>query len=93
MSASIKREILNKLEELVKDRVAPGFQLVLGHKKETLGCFVVGLRDAMNNKPVTPSTWFDLASLTKIISTVDLLMLARQEGRIESLDVPLSRWF
>lgn len=95
ISRETSRLIQNKLNELVKERVAPGFQLSLGHKDQSLGLWVAGQRDprARHRAPVTPGTWFDLASLTKILSGVYFTMWAVQTNRIRSLDDPLITYF
>ena len=41
--------------------------------------------------PATPSTLFDLASLTKVVGTLPLALLLHQQGRW-SIDDPVGRW-
>jgi CubicO group peptidase (beta-lactamase class C family) len=93
LNSGTRRRIVEKLRGLVQDRAAPGFQLALGYKNETIGLFSVGACDLKNRRPVRSLTWFDLASLTKVLVTVDLLMRAKQENRIIDLSLPLRTWF
>lgn len=85
--------IQKRLDQLVKDGGAPGFQLGLGWKDRSLGVFMSGTRFPHSSRVVLPETWFDLASLTKIISTSSLMMIALQEGKIKSLDDHLQAYF
>jgi CubicO group peptidase (beta-lactamase class C family) len=93
LKSTVKRRIHEKLQALVQAKAASGFQLVLGYKHETLGIFCEGLADLKDKRAVTPKTWYDLSSLTKILSTVDLLIKAKQEKKISDLDQPLKTWF
>lgn len=85
ITGDLKRRIKIRLKELVQDGGAPGFQLSLGLRDECLGVWSEG--------SVTDRTWFDLASLTKIISTVSLTMLAVQQKKIPRLSEPLQSFF
>ncbi|MBN8555029.1 MAG: serine hydrolase [Deltaproteobacteria bacterium] len=93
LDKKFKKKINYKLSELIRAGAAPGFQLALGLKDESLGVFCAGIRDFRSHRPVLDETWFDLASLTKILSTVDLLMQAVQEKKIADLNLPLKTWF
>jgi CubicO group peptidase (beta-lactamase class C family) len=85
--------IQKRLDDLVTSKGAPGFQLALGIKDRCLGVFVAGARDPRTQRAVLPETWFDLASLTKIIATSTLTMMAVQDGRIRSLEDPVGQYF
>lgn len=93
LKASLNREIQRRLTQLVKQGAAPGFQLTLGFKNRTLGTFVAGVRDPRSQALVRRWTWFDLASLTKIIMTVDGIMMALHERKLENLSQPLKVFF
>lgn len=84
ISTVLKKSIRLKLRELIREGGAPGFQLALGFRDECLGIWAEG---------VTDKTWFDLASITKIISTSYLTMLALQQKKISGLDEPLQSFF
>ncbi len=93
LKASLKKRIFEKLKALVKQGAAPGFQLVLGFKDQTLGSFSVGNADLQKFRRLRDNTWFDLASLTKILVTVDLIIRSLQSKQIADLDQPLKTWF
>ena len=50
----------------------------------------VGVRERANNSPVTPSTVFRIASMTKSFTALAILKL-RDEGKL-SLEDPVSKW-
>lgn len=85
--------ILEKLDEMQKLGVAPGFQLCLGFKDQCLGLYVLGKVRPDRSWPVSPQTHFDLASLTKVISIFSLVTLALQSRRLESLHQNLGDFF
>lgn len=87
------KRIIEKLEALVEQGAAPGFQLVLGYKDKCLGTYSVGLRDLEKKRPLYPTSFMDLASLTKVISTSTLLMFACQEKLIPDLSISLKQFF
>lgn len=91
--SSFKKECQQYLKDMVKSGAAPGFQLVLGWKDQTLGIFSAGVEDFRHRRPVRRQTWFDLASLTKMLVVVDLMAEALQTHKIASLELPLRTWF
>ncbi|MDB5036537.1 MAG: beta-lactamase [Bacteriovoracaceae bacterium] len=93
LKSPLKRRISEKLKTLVLEGAGSGFQLVLGFKNESLGCFTAGVADFKNRRVVRRSTRFDLASLTKILVVIDLLIKAHQENKISDLNSPLKTWF
>lgn len=93
LSISLQREIAFQLKTLISKGAGPGFQLVLGFKDQCLGIFCEGIEDFHSRRPVRPETYFDLASLTKIIVTVDLIIEALQTHRLASLDICLKNFF
>lgn len=93
MRRHLFKSIQQKLDELVEAGAAPGFQLVLGFKTESLPVICSGHRGPDFTQPVGSSTWFDLASLTKTISIFSLLLFALQKKLIPSVHEPLQTWF
>lgn len=89
---SVQAKINQKLLELTRKLAAPGFQLVLGWKDETLFSTAVG-KQFPKRWSVRRSTRFDLASLTKVIATSTELMRARQDQVLRSLDTPVGEFF
>ncbi len=93
MKNAWRRSFSQVLQAAIRKQAAPGFQCIVGWKDKTLGVFCEGVEDFKHHRAVRPNTWFDLASLTKILCTVDLLMMARQSGKFTSLDANLRPWF
>ena len=79
------------LEEATRDRRIPGAVLRVEWQGELRHESAHGLTRYDRPAPVLPSTWFDLASLTKILATVPAAMLAVQSGLID-LDAPLGEY-
>lgn len=78
------------LEQAIQERAFPGAAFgVLAHNQvlalDGIGCFTYDPAA----RPVTPSTLFDLASVTKVIATTSMSMLLYQNGQLE-LDRPLA---
>jgi len=93
MKARVQKQIEDYLRSWVSQGVAPGFQLALGYGQKTLGVFCVGSRDFLTARSVTPRTWYDLSSLTKVISGSTLIAFALQARLIPDLSCRLQMWF
>src|SRR3989338_4906447 len=89
LKISLRRWIVSRLHHLIREGGAHGFQLALGYKDKSLGVFTAGFQSVENRIPINSSSWFDLSSLTKILGTIDLLMEAMQNRKIEHLDQPI----
>jgi CubicO group peptidase (beta-lactamase class C family) len=77
------------LKQAVQERVFPGASLAVVYRGELaawrgIGCFTY----APDSPPVTPTTVFDLASVTKAVATTAMAMILNQRGLL-SLDQPL----
>jgi beta-N-acetylhexosaminidase len=78
------------IEAAIADSVAPGVALAVGRGGRLVRLRGYGHLDWAPGSPrVTPSTIFDLASLTKVLGTTSAIMLLADEGRI-SLDDPVA---
>lgn len=78
------------LEQAVRARAFPGAAYGILLNKEVLALDSVGrFTYEPNSPPVTPSTVFDLASVTKVVVTTAIAMLLYDRG-ILRLDTPLS---
>jgi CubicO group peptidase (beta-lactamase class C family) len=70
----------------------PGAVLLAGRGDETVHEHVVGLAEsaavsgAAHDRALTPQTWFDLASLTKVMGTLPCVLLLCADGRIALAD-------
>jgi beta-N-acetylhexosaminidase len=75
----------------IGDSVAPGVAIAVGRRGRLVRLRGYGTLDwAPGSPPVTPSTLFDLASLTKVVGTTSAVMLLADEGRL-ALDDPVVR--
>lgn len=85
------------LAELFADAVArpasdggiPGIVAAAGRGPSVLGTWTAGRADTVTGAPVTPETVFDLASLTKVVSTTTLVLSLAGSGALD-LDAPAS---
>jgi len=79
------------MEQAVLDGVFPGGALLVRAAGKTVHRSFHGRRSLEPpGGPVTAATCFDLASLTKVLATTPLVLLALQEGRLD-LDEPAHR--
>jgi CubicO group peptidase (beta-lactamase class C family) len=79
-------------QQAIQDKIFSGAQVILGEGDQTLFSGAYGkLSQQPDAGPVTSSTLFDIASLTKPVCTATLYMMALQEGRI-SLDDPIQKF-
>ncbi|GGD49039.1 serine hydrolase domain-containing protein [Muriicola marianensis] len=70
----------------------PGAQVLVAHKGEILFHKTYGYHTYDSLVPVQKNDLYDLASVTKILGTLPLLMKLVEEGRID-LDVPFSHYW
>jgi len=71
------------IEQAIADRAFPGAALELGRSTGDRAAGAYGcLTDEPDARAVTPQTIYDLASLTKVISTATLAMHAIEQGRL-----------
>ncbi|WP_448640778.1 serine hydrolase domain-containing protein [Geodermatophilus sp. URMC 63] len=68
----------------------PGCSAAVGVEGEVVWAAARGTADLATGRSLTPSTTFDIASVSKQFTATAVLLLV-QEGRL-SLDDPLSRW-
>jgi CubicO group peptidase (beta-lactamase class C family) len=77
------------VDEAVDAGQLPGAVLLAGRGDEPGRRHVVGLAEraglcrATADRPLTARTWFDLASLTKVVATLPCVLLLCADGRIE----------
>ena len=81
------------LAEGAADGTFPGAVAVVGRGDRVLLEAAVGVTRLVPapGEPVTPATWFDLASLSKPIATTTVALALAAEGRLD-LDAPVSRY-
>jgi CubicO group peptidase (beta-lactamase class C family) len=76
------------LEEAVREGVAPSFAAAVVLRGELVHLSAAGIA---LGKPALPSTWFDLASLTKPLATGLCALRLAQAGKID-LEAPVARY-
>jgi len=72
----------------IDERVTPGAALAIGRHGRLVRLRGYGLLGDGTDTPVTPTTLYDLASLTKVVGTTTAVAMLEEEGRI-ALDRPV----
>jgi len=73
------------------DSAFPGAVIAVGRHDTVLLFTAVGHYGAGDNRPVTPQTIYDLASLTKVIGLTTAAMMLVDSGKLD-LDAPVQRY-
>lgn len=81
-----ERKIEDYLAQGVSERYFPGGQLVIGNKNGVLYSASAGCFDYSGGRRVTDTDLYDLASVTKVMSTTLAVMTLYGEGRIRLAD-------
>jgi CubicO group peptidase (beta-lactamase class C family) len=76
-------EVDRRMQQALADGVFPGAVLLAARGGELLVHGAYGIANTRTRQPVTPTTIFDLASLTKPLATTLAAMLLCQQGRLE----------
>jgi CubicO group peptidase (beta-lactamase class C family) len=87
---TIPAELDLYIECEMRERHIPGVALAITHNGEILTERAYGLASIQNNAPVTTGTRFAIASITKPITAMGIMLLV-EEGKLE-LDAPVSRY-
>lgn len=94
-AAEIDSETLQKIEPIVREAIAagatPGAQLVIARKGKVVYQKSFGTLTYSGVEPVTDSTLYDLASVTKVSATLQAVMFL-QEKRLIDLDKKASAY-
>lgn len=81
------------MERAMHDGLVAGGIVLVGNRHGAVYEHVFGKQSSLPDAPpVTSSTIFDMASLTKVIATTPAVMRLAEEGRLSLVD-PLVRWF
>ena len=87
---SILERAFKPLAKSVEDKRIPGGVLGVVDRDGTRAVRAVGSAQLVPTaRPMTEDTWFDLASLTKVVFTTQRILLAAEAGVID-LDTPLT---
>jgi len=73
------------------DSAFPGATIAVGYGDSVVLLAAVGHYGADDNRPVTPETIYDLASLTKVIGLTTAAMMLVDSGKLD-LDAPVQRY-
>lgn len=90
LSAAGKAEIDDYLQKAITDTRIPGMVALVVNKDGIIYEQAFGLRDSANDKAMTTDTIFRLASMTKPVTSMGIMMLV-EEGKVE-LDAPVSTY-
>ena len=86
---------LDRVDQIIKaalaDSAAPGAAIAIGRHGKLVRLRGYGTIDYGDDRPVTPATIFDLASLTKVVATTTAAMILEAEGKLD-LDAPVTRY-
>ena len=75
----------------VDQKLIPGAVLLVAKDGQVLHEAAYGLASVADGVPMTPSTVFDLASVTKVMATTLAMMVLSDRGEV-LLDAPVSRY-
>lgn len=87
---TIPVELDRYIECEMRERQIPGLALAIARNGEILTERAYGLASIQNNAPVTTGTRFAIASITKSITAVGIMLLVEEEA--VELDAPVSRY-
>ncbi len=76
-------EIDRLMEEAIRRKATPGGTVLVAKNGHVVFEKSYGYTDYGQNQPVTPKTIYDLASLTKVLSTTQMMMFLHSRGMIE----------
>ena len=78
------------LNQQIADGVVPAVSIVIVNREQQLVLDAAGKRDAAKNVPLTPDSIFRIASMTKPITSLAVMML-HEEGKI-GFDDPVTKY-
>lgn len=90
LSDAGKAEIDRYLHQAIADTRIPGMVALVVNKDGIVYQNAFGLRDTANNEQMTTDTIFRLASMTKPVTSMGIMMLV-EEGKVD-LDAPVSTY-
>ncbi|PRX19198.1 CubicO group peptidase (beta-lactamase class C family) [Paraburkholderia sp. BL18I3N2] len=90
LSLSRLQGVEEYVENLVATDIVPGIVTLVAHRGEVATVVVAGYQDEEGRKPMRRDSIFRIASMTKPVTAVAVLMLIEQ-GRLALTD-PIERW-
>lgn len=82
LSSKKMREIDAMADTILNQKMAPGFQILVARKGKIVFNKSYGYHTGLNIRRVKNSDLYDLASLTKILASLPLMMMAEEDQRI-----------
>jgi len=70
------------MEQAIRNGAMPGAQVMVAHRRKIIFNQTYGYTDTTKRTPVTTTTRYDLASLTKILATAPALMMLTDSQRL-----------
>lgn len=93
-AVGLNSRLLSKIDDIalegVKKGAYPGCQVLVAKEGKVVYSKAFGYKDSGKKEPNNTATLYDLASVTKAVATVPLLMMAEDEGRLSTKD-PLGK--
>ncbi|HJP85184.1 MAG TPA: serine hydrolase [Gemmatimonadaceae bacterium] len=90
MSPDLNRRLDSIVDVAMAQGAAPGVALAVGRYGRLVHMKAYGhIDNTADSPPVTDSTMFDMASLTKVVATTTASMMLEDEGKL-NLDLPVS---
>ena len=81
----MKEKLHDYFEELVKEGIFPGVSYAIYYQDKTI-IDSAGMISSLENKKTTKDTLYDIASLTKVVVTNTLFLMAEEKGMVSSSD-------
>jgi CubicO group peptidase (beta-lactamase class C family) len=82
-------DLYDVLHQAAQDAPVPGLAVSVFDRESTLACVVHGTADLTPGRPVDEHTWWDLASLTKLLATLPEVLALIDRGQLD-LQRPLA---
>jgi beta-N-acetylhexosaminidase len=89
MSSQKLEDIEQTIDTILKEKMAPGVQVLVARKGKVIYQQSFGYHTHNHQRPVKNSDLYDLASLTKILASLPLIMKAEEDQKI-SLEATLA---
>lgn len=86
MDASVLARLDSTMRAAIADSATPGAALAIGRHGRLVRLRGYGALDWVDRTPVTPTSIYDLASLTKVVGTTTAVMILVDEGRLALSD-------
>ncbi|MGB8705338.1 MAG: glycoside hydrolase family 3 N-terminal domain-containing protein [Gillisia sp.] len=83
MNSEKLQQIDSLVNEAIDQKMTPGLQIIVARKGKVIFQRNSGYLTYQKEKPVTDSTLYDLASMTKILATLPLIMQLEENGVID----------